>query len=218
MKDWEKYEVQIFQKLRNSFRKASITKNARIRGTHTRKLRQVDILIESRASRAAKKIVVECKLFSKRVNVKAVEAFIGFLEDIGTKHGILVTDVGYTDGAVSRVTKKKSIKLDIVKFNNLAFYSFGPDFCPDCSLSSDFPSQVSWRTIFKIKHKRKNVYLQIGECDRCGTDQYKCIDCGAVLDFIGEESSCECGYFYHREYVNIGNGMTEPELTITYKE
>ncbi|MEX0596892.1 MAG: restriction endonuclease, partial [Candidatus Paceibacterota bacterium] len=82
MKDWEKYEYQIFEKLEQEFPDAEIIKNAKIEGLFSKKKRQIDVLVKAQVIRKDVCIVIDCKKFSKKIDVKAVESFIGLLEDV----------------------------------------------------------------------------------------------------------------------------------------
>jgi hypothetical protein len=44
-------------------------------------------------------MAVDCKCFTRNVDVKAVEVFIGLVEDVGTDFGLIVTTEGYSPAA-----------------------------------------------------------------------------------------------------------------------
>lgn len=75
--------------------------------------------------------VVECKYFNKKIDVKVVEGFIGFMEDVGTNVGIIITNKGYSQAALNRAEVRK-IHLDIVEISKLSSYHFEWDSCHDC--------------------------------------------------------------------------------------
>jgi hypothetical protein len=47
-------------------------------------------------------IVIECKDYNRRVDVKGVEEFYGLLDDVGAQKGVLVCPTGFSDAAKSR--------------------------------------------------------------------------------------------------------------------
>lgn len=65
-------------------------------------------------------IVIDCKCFSKKVDVNNVEAFLGFLDDLKVSKGIMITNVGYSQAAYDRATyDTKDIELRIINFSDL---------------------------------------------------------------------------------------------------
>ncbi|QDT25122.1 Restriction endonuclease [Gimesia panareensis] len=73
--------------------------------TYTGRLSQRDIKVDvsfnyTIAEGANVLFLVECKCYSHRVPVDDVEAFHSKLDDIGAHKGIMVTTVGFQDGAV----------------------------------------------------------------------------------------------------------------------
>jgi hypothetical protein len=64
--------------------------------------RQVDTLVVANLGPLSVRILVDCKRYKKKVDVKDVESFLGFMSDVGVSKGGLVTSVGYTEAAVNR--------------------------------------------------------------------------------------------------------------------
>ena len=93
-------------------------------------MRQVDILVTSTIIGKPFTAVVECKCFNKNVDVKTVDSFVGFVDDVKANLGIIVTNVGFTAAAKNRATQR-DIKLDIVKFTELDKYEPEYNWC-DC--------------------------------------------------------------------------------------
>ena len=117
-KYWRKYEKQIFNNLEQKFPNCLITFDDSIFGIFSKTDRQVDISI--RGELAGNKLlgVVDCKCYSKNVDVKAVESFLGMLEDLKANIGIMITNVGYSEAAINR-SSVKNLQLDIVKPSEL---------------------------------------------------------------------------------------------------
>jgi hypothetical protein len=66
------------------------------------------------------KTVVDTKLFNRKVDVKAVDALAGFVEDVGAQKGMLITSRGYTQAALRRAFYGPSdLELDILNFSEL---------------------------------------------------------------------------------------------------
>ena len=117
-KEWRKYEKLVHNNLEAKFPNCSITFDDSIFGIFSKTDRQIDISI--RGELAGNKIlgIVDCKFYSKKVDVKGVESFLGMLEDLKANIGIMITNVGYSEAAINRASVK-NLQLDIVKADEL---------------------------------------------------------------------------------------------------
>lgn len=194
MKDWEIYEKQIFDKLSTEFPQSKIEKNQKITGIFSKRKRQIDILVKTSAIGKDLIIAIDCKKFSKKINVKTVESFIGFLEDIGAHLGVLITNEGYTKSALRRVENyTKDIRLDIVEFQNLEDYHFSWDICEACKRVDKY-REISFQEPQLIEFNGLYQLIQLGQCDYCGTDYIKCQGCGSIIELEDlEDVECYCG-------------------------
>lgn len=104
---WKQYEAQITRRLRDrASGPVTITPDARLPGRLSSASRQIDILVEgSFAGVAEAQMVVDCKCFSKNVDVKDVEEFMGLLEDVDVPLGMLVTTEGFSQAAERRTRR-----------------------------------------------------------------------------------------------------------------
>src|ERR1700733_9885262 len=104
---WKRYEKQIADLIRDrAVGPVTITTDAKITGLLSEVPRQIAILIEGTISGIADvTIALDCKFFSKKVDGKDVEAFLGMVEDVGVNMGMLVTTVGFTPAAKRRAPK-----------------------------------------------------------------------------------------------------------------
>jgi hypothetical protein len=104
--EWRVYEVQIVEWLRSLVGDGgSIEPDVKKQGRFSGVKRQVDIWVAGAfAGRVDDSVtaVVECKHFTRKVDVKSVEAFMGFVEDVGADLGIMVTTKGYSRAAKAR--------------------------------------------------------------------------------------------------------------------
>lgn len=215
MKDWEVYESQIFEKLRRDFPNAEIKKNQKIIGKYSERSRQIDVLVKSESIGRNLIIVIDCKKFSKRIDVKTVEAFIGFAEDVGAHIGVMITNVGYTKSAEKRANNHhRDIQLDIVEFDKFEDYDFSFDSCYKCKDDDDFPRGIiQWNRPSTPVFDEVITLVDTGSCSYCGEFYIKCQGCGDILSFDDEdqiECSCESKFVIESEY--IGSGMTEDRV------
>jgi hypothetical protein len=103
---WKQYEREITDLIRRrATGPVKISTDVEIEGRLSKVPRQVDIYVEGNVSGIADvTIVLDCKCYSRKVDVKEMEAFLGMVEDIGANMGMLVTTVGFTPAAKRRAT------------------------------------------------------------------------------------------------------------------
>jgi len=118
--NWKEYEFYIAKHLRRLFPHADIKHNVRRKGIVSKTLRQIDILVEAVIAGFSLAVIIDCKCFKKKVDVKDVETFLSFLDDLKASKGIMITNVGYSEAAYNRATyDTKDVELRIIKFNEL---------------------------------------------------------------------------------------------------
>ncbi len=118
--DWRDYEIYIERRFKRAFPEATIRHDVRLPGMMSKTSRQVDILIEQSMAGYDLSIVVDCKCFSRRIDVGQVEQFISFLADLGVSKGVMITNSGYSDAAYNRATyDSRDIDLRIINFEDL---------------------------------------------------------------------------------------------------
>jgi hypothetical protein len=87
-------------------------------GRVSRREIEVDISFETSIAGARLLCLVECKCYRKSVSVNEVEEFHSKLDDIGAHKGIMVTTIGFQDGAV-KVAEGRGIVLALLTKNHL---------------------------------------------------------------------------------------------------
>jgi hypothetical protein len=117
---WSGYEQEVFDVFKEHFPSARIQKDVRVVGHFSKRKRQIDIFLTESTPAGILKTVIDTKLFKRKVDVKAVEAFEGFVSDVGAQKGILITSRGYTQAALRRAFYGRSdLELDILNFSAL---------------------------------------------------------------------------------------------------
>lgn len=127
---WQDYEEAVFQECERvyHFHNAEIVKNAHIEGRYSGVNRQIDVLVRlCEGGKVISTILVECKHYKQKINVKIVESFIGCLEDVGADKGIIVSENGFSRAAINRAHYgKDDIEVDILNLGELQqFQSLG---------------------------------------------------------------------------------------------
>lgn len=125
--NWKDYEIEIYEYFKNMFPNAEISHNVTLTGRYSKTERQIDILIEDYVAGNRMRIIIDGKFFSKKIDVKHVEMFIGMLNDCEANKGLLITQEGYSKAAINRAHFDPiDIELDILNFKELLeLQSFG---------------------------------------------------------------------------------------------
>lgn len=99
---------------------ATVRRNVRLVGRKSGRRRQVDALVTGPLFGGADQMmVVDCKLYSRPVDVKGVESFIGLIDDVGAETGLLVTANGVTPSGRARAENERGIRVDVVSAREL---------------------------------------------------------------------------------------------------
>lgn len=120
---WKDYEEAVFEEFQRVYHSldAEIIKNTYIIGKYSGVKRQIDVLIKLRKDGVVTStIIIECKHYCTKINVKVVDSFIGCLTDVGADKGVIVSEKGFTKAAISRADKgKDDIEVDILCLEEL---------------------------------------------------------------------------------------------------
>lgn len=143
MSDWKEYEKQIHNKLSSKFNDCQIEFDKKIKGRYSQVDRQIDISIKKNVTFRTVFGAVDCKCYSKKVDVKDVDTFIGLLDDVKAEFGIIITTLGFTAAAKNRADASK-IELVIIEYENIDMF------------------KVDW--LFSSLHVEGNLEI---ECEKC---------------------------------------------------
>jgi tetratricopeptide (TPR) repeat protein len=114
---WLTYEDQVFDVFKEHYPNATVQRNVHLVGRFSKRKRQIDILITEDAPSGPLQTVVDTKFFKRKIDVKAVDGFAGFVDDVGAQRGMLITSGGYTRAALKRAFYGPSdLELDILNF------------------------------------------------------------------------------------------------------
>lgn len=100
-------------------RGVKVSRAASFTGRISKRKITVDVACEAQLLGAQILCIVECKCYSKRVEVSDVEEFHSKLDDIGAHKGIMFTTVGYESGAL-KVASGRGIALLVLGENQAA--------------------------------------------------------------------------------------------------
>jgi len=226
MPEWELYERAVARMfVAQSETGLCVTPNAHIVGRITGVRRQIDVLVETRHDTDnSRRVIVDAKRRSRKIDVKEVESFRGLMEDVGATHGYLVSPVGYTKAAEKRAQAAVSIR--IVPLDRLS--DFDPSTWPRCLRKGCKNGRVFWdgypelTTVLQPLDASEPIYQPavhyVGKCDRCGRFHVRCLVCNDVLapseddDDCGHQCSCRPPWFWLASIEGDGDGYESAEL------
>ena len=116
MVEWQQYERRVFELFCEKYPNHELLYNQKVRGRHSKVLRQVDIMI--RIADVEIIGIFDCKHFNKKVNVKTVDSMIGFMDDTDAQFGGIISKMGFSKGAQNRANAAR-IKLDVIPFTSV---------------------------------------------------------------------------------------------------
>lgn len=102
MKKWLKFEELAVEIQRHLSSDAVVKHNDKMRGKITKKLRQVDISIRKEIGQFEMLIVIDCKDYKKKVDIKALGEVMELAEDVGANKTAIIAANGFTKSAVVR--------------------------------------------------------------------------------------------------------------------
>lgn len=108
--DWKELEHLVTMIQKQLSPDATVQHNVKLDGVDSETKRQIDVLVEQNIGQYTMKIVIDCKDYSKPVDVKGVEEFHGLVQDVRAHKGALVCPSGFTKSALKRA-KKLQIEL-----------------------------------------------------------------------------------------------------------
>jgi predicted helicase len=118
--DGSAYEAYVAGAIATSNPGLAVQRDVRMPGRKSERMRQIDILLGEPGQ-----VAVECKYFHRKVDVKAVEAFLGMMDDVGIRKGLIVTSRGFTAAAAKRAANDdRHLNLHTIAPDRLSDYQF----------------------------------------------------------------------------------------------
>ena len=110
--NWKKYEKEILTYFQQTYPETTITFDKKLIGKFSK--------IERQIAGYEIKIVVDCKYFSKNIDVREIGTFCSLVEDVDAHQGVLITKKGYTLGAINfAFNGNQKVELDILNFDKI---------------------------------------------------------------------------------------------------
>jgi Restriction endonuclease len=119
--DWKQYEAYVVGSLERLLPGAKIRHDVHLQGLKSGRQRQIDVLVERDFGGFRLAIAVDCKHYSRRINVNGVEQFLGMLDDLRVSKGVMITTKGYSQAAHDRARNEtRDIELRIMSPERLS--------------------------------------------------------------------------------------------------
>ncbi len=96
---WQKYEVKVFETVKTLFPKDNVEHNIRVEGKFSKTKRQIDIAKNRNLPNDF--LIYECKDHKNPIDTPKLEELFGKLKNIGAKAGAIVSNSGFTKGALN---------------------------------------------------------------------------------------------------------------------
>lgn len=177
---WKIYE-RAAAELEGRFQNCSVVPNHKVIGCRSGIERQVDVWLTGEVGGHEVRVAVECRLHSRKVGIKDVEAFHGFIEDIGADRGIIISPIGFTEGARKRAERIELTTLTLEEAEGFdwsayweqeweeehrRFYTCKTGFCS---------GSISW--------EKDKTSGKAGYCGTCGALHIWCHRCSTVRSY-----------------------------------
>jgi Restriction endonuclease len=183
---WLVYQKAV-ARLKESYGDCEVFHDHRIVGRRSGVERQVDIWFNATVGgQHSVTVAVECKCHETTpVSIKDVDAFYGFLDDVGANKGILISNTGFTDGA-SRRADGSTVELETLTLEEAEEFDWAEylevDECETPGYSC--AGSIHWEF-------EDGKGSEAGYCGGCGSLHVKCGECGTVGAYDGDHFKCD---------------------------
>lgn len=201
-KSWEHYERLVARLIaQQAPSEYTVTANARVMGKVSGRKRQLDVLIDLRHDTDnSRRLIVDAKQRTRKIDVVQVEAFKGLMEDVGATHGYLVSPAGHTKAAVLRAQELITIRL--LPLDHLE--DFDPDSWPACQSERCKAGRIFWNGLQTVEMKIRignepgdpvvgTAFDHIhGKCDRCSRFHVRCLASNTIFSLSNKDEIKGC--------------------------
>lgn len=180
--DWKLYEKSVAH-IEESYKDCKVTRNHKVKGRLSDTERQIDVWLETEiGDKHVVTVAIECRRYADRpVSIKDIDAFYGFLEDVGANKGVMISHSGYTDGAKKRAAGA-NIELRMLTIAEAEDFDWDEFVQDSCQVSGCYGT-IHWHF--------SDGDSEAGHCGNCGTFHIRCGQCDS-LDWFHESSIETC--------------------------
>jgi hypothetical protein len=170
---WRLYE-KIVADTQEKYPDCRVIRDLKIKGVRSGVTRQIDVWVTGEVAGHEIKLAIECKLYKTKLDIKSVDGFIGFLEDVGADKGVLITTTGFTTGAQRRA-RAAGIKLNVMTLESAMETDWGEYLGDSCKTWGGCLGSINW--------DYSEGGPRYGRCDHCGQLHIECGECGDVDEY-----------------------------------
>lgn len=180
--DWKLFEKAVAH-IEESYGNCKVIRNHKLKGRRSDTERQVDVWLEAEiGDNHVVTVAIECRRYADRpVSIKDMDAFVGFLEDVGANKGVMISHSGYTDGARKRAAGA-GIELRTLTLEEAEEFDW-EDFLRDSCRVPECFGTIHWHY--------SDHHSEAGHCSSCGSFHIRCGNCGSV-DWYEESGIPNC--------------------------
>ncbi len=169
--DWKQLENLVAMIQKQLSPDANVQHNVMLEGVDSETKRQIDVLVEQNIGQYTMRIVIDCKDYSKPVDVKGVEEFHGLVHDVRAHKGALVCPSGFTKSALKRA---KKLQIDLYRPVSTGKHKWqatvtAPVLCDFRSSYMSFGISCSTPKPLTLPHDFYNLPVQDEEGNQIGT-------------------------------------------------
>ena len=123
--NWKEYENKVLDYFAVRFPDCKIDRNIRLCGHLSKTPREIDILLTTTIFGCSMQLIIECKNWKSKLDVAEIGTFIDKLNDVGISKGIIISRLGYSEGAYTRARTEVNVQLQVLNFENIPdFFGF----------------------------------------------------------------------------------------------
>jgi hypothetical protein len=188
---WLIYEKAV-ARLKSSFGDCEVIHDHTVIGQRSGIERQVDVWLFATVGSHAVTVAVECRCYeTEPVGIRDVDAFYGFLDDVGANKGVLVSNSGFTSGARAR-SDGSIVELQTLTLEEAMTFDWVEYVTDRCQSLAGCRGFIVWdESLCEEGGGQFPPSYQVGFCDSCGVLHIRCGRCGE-LSFYPEEPTIQC--------------------------
>lgn len=188
---WRIYEKAVAS-LKEAFGDCDVSHDRLVTGRRSGVKRQVDIWLSvTVGGRHELTVAVECRCYEKPLGIKDVDAFYGFLDDVGANKGVLVSSSGFTDGAKKRADNS-TIELQVLTLEEAEAFDWADYLAEGCQSLGGCWGSIRWDE--SLCYEGGGQFpppYEAGFCEICLSFHVRCGNCG-YMDLYEPETEIPC--------------------------
>jgi hypothetical protein len=167
--------------LEGRFENCSVIHDHKVVGLRSGIERQVDIWVTGVVGGHDIRIAIECRHYTRKVGIRDVEAFHGFIEDVGADRGVIITPTGFTEGARRRAERIELTTLTLEEAGDFDWPAYWEqewqqEHCQFYTCKTGFCNgSIAW--------EKDESSAKAGYCRTCGAFHIWCHRCNNVRSY-----------------------------------